>query len=197
MLKREKDKLLASIFMNSPRLVNLWAKQADIVTNASTPWAIAAEDILQGPIALVTTAGVHLIGQPPFDMDDPEGDVSFREIPSSTPANALTITHDYYNHRDADADINVVLPIERLKDLEAEGFIGKIARRHFSFMGHILGSQTGAARRRDRPGRCRGVETGWDPCRFPDPFLRLLQSVRGADPERRSRKRASRLFPYR
>ncbi len=141
MLKPKKDKLLASIFTNSPGLVNLWAKQADIVTNASTPWATAAEDILQGPIALVTTAGVHLIGQPPFDMDDPEGDASFREIPSSTPAGTLTITHDYYDHRDADADINVVLPMERLKDLEAEGFTGKIARRHFSFMGHILGSR--------------------------------------------------------
>jgi len=141
MLKREKDKLLASIFTNSPGLVNLWAKKADIVTNTSTPWATPADDILQGPIALVTTAGVHLIGQPPFDMDNPEGDASFREIPSSTPAGALTITHNYYDHRDAEADINVVLPVERLQELETEGFIGRIARRHFSFMGHILGSR--------------------------------------------------------
>jgi D-proline reductase (dithiol) PrdB len=141
MLKREKDKLLASIFTNSPGLVNLWAKKADIVTNTSTPWATPADDILQGPIALVTTAGVHLIGQPPFDMDNPEGDTSFREIPSSTPAGALTITHNYYDHRDAEADINVVFPVERLQELASEGFIGRIARRHFSFMGHILGSR--------------------------------------------------------
>ena len=141
MLKPAKDKLLASIFTNSPGLVNLWAKKADIVTNTSTPWAAAAKDILRGPIALVTTAGIHLIGQPPYDMDDPEGDASFREIPSSVPAGALAITHNYYDHRDADADINVVLPFERLKDLEREGFIGKTARRHFSFMGHILGSR--------------------------------------------------------
>ena len=141
MLKPAKDKLLASIFTNSPGLVNLWAKKADIVTNTSTPWAAAAEDILRGPIALVTTAGIHLIGQPPYDMDDPEGDASFREIPSSVPAGALAITHNYYDHRDADADINVVLPFERLKDLEREGYIGKTARRHFSFMGHILGSR--------------------------------------------------------
>src|SRR5512137_51069 len=129
MLKPDKDKLLALLFTKSPGLVNLWAKHADIVTNTSTPWATPADDILQGPIALVTTAGVHLIGQPPFDMDNPEGDASFREIPSSTPAGALTITHNYFDHRDADADINVILPIERLKELEAEGFIGRIARR--------------------------------------------------------------------
>jgi D-proline reductase (dithiol) PrdB len=141
MIKPAKDKLLASMFTNSPMLVNLWAKQADIITHASTPWATPAEDILQGPVALVTTAGVHLIGQPPFDMDDPEGDASYREIPSSAPAGALTITHNYYDHRDADADINVVFPLERLQDLEREGFIGRVARRHFSFMGHILGSR--------------------------------------------------------
>jgi D-proline reductase (dithiol) PrdB len=141
MMKPLKDKLLASIFTNSPKLVNLWAKMADIVTNTSTPWAAAAGDILRGPIALVTTAGVHLIGQPPFDMDDPEGDASFREIPSSAPVGALTITHDYYDHRDADEDVNVVFPVERLQDLNAEGFIGGVAQRHFSFMGHILGSR--------------------------------------------------------
>jgi D-proline reductase (dithiol) PrdB len=74
-------------------------------------------------------------------MDNPEGDTSFREIPSSTPAGALTITHNYYDHRDAEADINVVFPVERLQELASEGFIGRIARRHFSFMGHILGSR--------------------------------------------------------
>ena len=140
MMKPAKDKLLASIFTNSPGLVNLWATKADIVTNTSTPWA-AAEDVLRGPVSLVTTAGIHLISQPPFDMDDPDGDASFREIPSSTPDGALTITHNYYDHRDADADINVVFPVERLRDLEAEGFIGAAAQRHFSFMGHILGSR--------------------------------------------------------
>ena len=141
MMKPQKDKLFASLFTNSPGLVNLWAKKADIITNTSTPWAMAAEDILRGPVSLVTTAGIHLISQPPFDMDDPDGDASFREIPSSTPAGALTITHNYYDNRDADADINVVFPVERLRDLEAEGFIGAAAQRHFSFMGHILGSR--------------------------------------------------------
>jgi D-proline reductase (dithiol) PrdB len=160
MMKPTKDKLLASIFTNSPGLVSLWAKQADVVTNTSTPWAAAAEDILQGPIALVTTTGVHLIGQPPFDMDDPEGDASFREIPSSTPAEALTITHNYYDHRDADADINVVFPLERLKDLEGEGFIGGVARRHFSFMGHILQSRLGQLTRETAPAVASELKEG-------------------------------------
>jgi D-proline reductase (dithiol) PrdB len=51
----------------------------------------------------------------------------------------LMITHNYYDHQDADQDINVVFPIKRLKEFEAEGMIGQVAPRHFSFMGHILG----------------------------------------------------------
>jgi len=34
-----------------------------------------------------------------------------------------------------------VLPMERLQEIAADGFIGEVARRHFSFMGHILGCQ--------------------------------------------------------
>ncbi len=72
-------------------------------------------------------------------MEDKEGDPTFREIPAGTRIGDLMITHNYYDHRDADKDINVVLPIERLRELEAERAIGGIAPRHFSFMGHILG----------------------------------------------------------
>ena len=49
------------------------------------------------------------------------------------------ITHNYYDHQDADQDIDVVFPIERLRELEADRLISQVARRHFSFMGHILG----------------------------------------------------------
>ncbi len=49
------------------------------------------------------------------------------------------ITHNYYDHHDADQDINVVLPFERLNELKAGEVIGGVAPRHFSFMGHITG----------------------------------------------------------
>jgi D-proline reductase (dithiol) PrdB len=87
----------------------------------------------------VTTAGVHLHWQPPFDIEDKDGDPTFREIPSWVDSEDLRITHNYYDHRDADRDINVVFPIQRLKELEAQEFVGKVAPRHFSFMGHIIG----------------------------------------------------------
>ena len=37
-------------------------------------------------------------------------------------------------------DINIILPVERVKDLKESGEIRDISPRHFSFMGHIKGS---------------------------------------------------------
>jgi D-proline reductase (dithiol) PrdB len=72
-------------------------------------------------------------------MMDNNGDSTFRMIDSTRPISSLLITHDYYNHSDADKDINIVFPIERLKELEAEGIVGETAQTHYGFMGHIKG----------------------------------------------------------
>ena len=103
------------------------------------PWAPVTKPVRESVIALVTTAGVHLDSDPPFDMNDPEGDPSMREIPSDVDPRRLTITHKYYDHSAADRDINVVLPIDRLRELVADGRVGGLAPRMYSFMGHIDG----------------------------------------------------------
>ena len=82
---------------------------------------------------------MHLESDPPFDMSDPEGDPSFREMPSDVDPRLLTITHNYYDHAAADRDINVVLPLGRLRELADEGQVGAVAPHAYSFMGHIDG----------------------------------------------------------
>jgi D-proline reductase (dithiol) PrdB len=72
-------------------------------------------------------------------MVDPDGDPTFREIPSNAAIHDLAITHNYYDHTDADKDINIVFPIERVQELKSTGDIGDVNHRHFSFMGHIRG----------------------------------------------------------
>jgi D-proline reductase (dithiol) PrdB len=138
-IKTWKDRILARLFTRFPALVERWVKSQDFVVKVDTPWAPLSKDVRECRIALVTTAGVHLRSQPPYDMEDKEGDPTFREIPSRVQPEDLMITHNYYDHRDADQDINVILPVQRLRELEAEGLIGGIAPRHFSFMGHIIG----------------------------------------------------------
>jgi len=121
-------------------LVDNWARKADIIEFADTPWAPLSGSISESRLALITTGGAHLRTQPPFDMLDPAGDPSFREIPGDTPAKDLIITHNYYDHTDADKDINIVFPIERLPLLVQSSEIGAVNHRHFSFMGHITNS---------------------------------------------------------
>ncbi len=103
------------------------------------PWEPFETSLPKCRISLVTTAGVHHKDQMPFDMQDPEGDPTFRAIDASRPVSDIMITHDYYDHSDADRDINIVFPIERLKELEDEGLIGEAASIHYAFMGHITG----------------------------------------------------------
>jgi D-proline reductase (dithiol) PrdB len=138
-VKTWKDRMFAKLLTRFPTLMETWAKSRDFIINVETPWAPLRKDPKDSRIALVTTAGVHLRSQPPFDMEDREGDPTFRVIPAVKRIDDLMITHNYYDHQDADQDINVVFPIKRLKEFEAEGMIGQVAPRHFSFMGHILG----------------------------------------------------------
>lgn len=103
-----------------------------------SPWTPFTGQIEKSRVALVTTAGVHLKSGIPFNMRDPAGDPTWREFPADAAPGDWTITHNYYDHSDADKDVNVVFPFERLRDLAASGDIGAINHRHFSFMGHIL-----------------------------------------------------------
>jgi D-proline reductase (dithiol) PrdB len=105
------------------------------------PWSHIKKPLTESKIALVTTAGVHHTHQEPFDMNDPAGDPTYRIIDTQTIEDDYLITHDYYDHRDADKDLNIVLPVTRLKEMTAGGIVGCIARHHFSFMGHIKDSQ--------------------------------------------------------
>ncbi len=97
-------------------------------------------------VALVTTGGVHLPGQPRFDIDDPLGDCSYREIPAE--AADLTWTHAYYRP-DEGTDLDSVFPLWTLRGLVAEGIVGELNRRHFSFMGAI--HEMGPLRERTAP----------------------------------------------
>jgi D-proline reductase (dithiol) PrdB len=85
-------------------------------------------------LALVTTGGVHLPDQPRFDIDDPAGDCSYREIPSS--ATNLTWTHAYFRP-DEGSDLDAVFPLLTLRALVEDGLVGELAPRHYSFMGAI------------------------------------------------------------
>ena len=90
-------------------------------------------ELSKATVALVTAGGVHLKDQEPFNIADELGDLGFRVIPPDADSSQLMVTHHHYDHADADADINVVFPLDVLRDLQAEGFIGELARKHVGY----------------------------------------------------------------
>jgi D-proline reductase (dithiol) PrdB len=53
-----------------------------------------------------------------------------------------TISHTHYNHLDADKDVNVMFPIERLHELADEGVVGGVARTFYGLMGWVPNPQS-------------------------------------------------------
>jgi len=92
----------------------------------STPWTLFNKPLDQSCIALISSAGVSRDDQEPFDPWAVNG-LGFRIIPKETPPNRLKLRHNYFDHRDALRDINCVFPLERLRDLETAGHIGRFA----------------------------------------------------------------------
>jgi D-proline reductase (dithiol) PrdB len=95
-------------------------------------------DLSKATVAIVTAGGVHRKDQLPFNIADELGDLTFRVINPDVQASDLMVTHHHYNHSDADRDINVVFPIDRLRELASEGFIGGTAREHIGYMGYTM-----------------------------------------------------------
>jgi len=137
-LREKKDKLIAKLFSNYPSLFRKWVHHSKFIEFSYSPWTQLNKDISKCRLALVTTGGVHLASQNPFNMKDPSGDPTFRAIPSHASPSDLIITHNYYDHTDADKDVNIVFPIEIVHDLKRSGEIAAVNYRHFSFMGHIM-----------------------------------------------------------
>jgi D-proline reductase (dithiol) PrdB len=138
-LLRIQNRFFALLFSRFPGFTARWLKRQKLDDYGPPPWSPLQKPLRDCTIALVTTAGVHLKEDEPFNMVDKEGDPTFRVIPRDTWRHRLCITHDYYDHRDADKDLNIVLPVDRLAELVAEGVNGKVAPFHYSFMGHIDG----------------------------------------------------------
>jgi D-proline reductase (dithiol) PrdB len=84
-------------------------------------------------VAIVTTAGIHPRGVRPFEV----GSTDYRVIPGDTPPGNLVMSHTSVNfdRTGFQEDVNVVFPLERLRELHKDGVVGAIAGLHYSFMG--------------------------------------------------------------
>ncbi|MCP3738178.1 glycine/sarcosine/betaine reductase selenoprotein B family protein [Rossellomorea sp. BNER] len=105
--------------------------------SSELPWAPLKKPISASRVALVTTGGIILKSQPPFDLNDSNGDCSYRIIPEDAPLDETVISHLYYDHSDVKIDLEVMFPLNTLHRLQHDGKIRSVAPRHFSFQGGI------------------------------------------------------------
>ena len=191
-LRRWKDRMVARLLTRYPGLVKRWAGAKDFSAEMAgwragpsfTPWTPLAKPVSECKVALVTTGGVHLRTQAPFDMENPDGDPTFREIPGAAARDVLTITHDYYDHRGADADLNVVFPARAAgRDGGGGGDRRGLAGSSELHGPHRCGTR-GAARGGD--GACRGAAAarGGGGGRAARARVRAVQPLGRADSER-------------
>jgi D-proline reductase (dithiol) PrdB len=103
--------------------------------NESAPLTRPSKPLDRCRVAMLTSGGVSRKDTAPFDPQA-RNDLRVDRIDRDTPAGFFDIHDSYYDHRDADRDINCIFPIDRLRELADEGAIGDVAPHHYSgFMG--------------------------------------------------------------
>lgn len=107
-------------------------KIRDLPDFGNTPF-VAGPPLKQRRIAIITTAGLHVRDDRPFDP----GAADYRVIPGDTPDADLVMSHTSVNFDRSgfQEDVNVVFPLARLRELEAEKVVGSVSGYHYAFMG--------------------------------------------------------------
>ena len=97
------------------------------------PWVANDKPLSEKKVAIITTAGLNFREDHNFEFVDS----SYRALPRDLAASDILMTHASVNYDRSgfQEDINVVFPVDRFKELESEGVIGRLADVNYSFMG--------------------------------------------------------------
>jgi len=105
--------------------------------NDTAPLTVPEKPLRECTVTLLTSGGVSQCAMPAFDPDA-RNDHRLDAVADDVGADDFQIHDSYYNHRDAEDDINCIFPIDRLRELMEEGTVGALAAHFWSgFMGRI------------------------------------------------------------
>lgn len=112
----------------------------DVPSHAEIPWSPFTKPLAEAKVALLSTAGLSMKGDTPFDMEyerqnPTRGDSTFRRLPSDATADRIEANHLHIDTSYIKRDLDVALPLDRLRELVAEQHVGSIAETHYSIMG--------------------------------------------------------------
>lgn len=102
------------------------------IARRCVPFTPFDKDLSTATVTLVSATGVYAPDQEPFPTEDP-GDVTYRIIDGNADVRSLRIAHHHYDHSEADADPNIVFPLETLRELASEGMIAAVNDKHFAY----------------------------------------------------------------
>ena len=104
------------------------------------PWTPLQRPLNETTFSLMTSAGISMKGDLPFDVEREKreptwGDPTSREIPKTAREADISVNHLHINTEYIEHDINVMLPLTRFREFEAEGIIRRLAPTCYSFYG--------------------------------------------------------------
>lgn len=101
------------------------------------PLAPLRKPLDQCRVTALTSGGVSHCSAAPWDPIA-RNDFRVDAIEAETPSDEFQIHDAYYDHSDAERDLNCVFPIDRLREVAEQGVIGAVAPKLYSgFMGRI------------------------------------------------------------
>lgn len=106
--------------------------EKDCAPFATTPF-VHGPPLAERRVAIITTAGLHRRDDANFDLSD----LSYRVIPGDVDLDDLVMTQASVNfdRTGFQQDVNVVFPLDRLREMETAGEIGSVASFHYAFNG--------------------------------------------------------------
>jgi len=122
-----------SVFGKDEVAMRKYASSMPLPEFSDTPFN-ETKPIDQCKVAIVTTAALHRMGTPGFEI----GDSDFHYETLSRDVRDLMLGHHSVNFDRGGfaADLNVVYPIDRLEEMAAGGVIGDVADNHYAFAGN-------------------------------------------------------------
>ncbi|MCA1590722.1 MAG: hypothetical protein LC734_10135 [Acidobacteria bacterium] len=96
------------------------------IVNARTPFTPLRRALPLLNLGLVSSAGAYLEGTEPFDLESRDGDPEFREFPIELEAADMRYAAKGFDAKAVREDRNAQIPIDRLREYEANAVIGKL-----------------------------------------------------------------------
>jgi len=105
------------------------------------PWAPVSKPLPASRISVVSTAGLSMVGDEPFDMETEKkrpswGDPTWRRLRRDVTTDTIQAHHLHIDTSHLLRDLDVCFPVPLLRQLAAEGVIGEVAPSHYSIMGY-------------------------------------------------------------